>query len=82
MHQERSDSLPRRIGFSSGKNKPVSSTDDTRYTATAHLFIADPFGGDKRSLKQKISGLFQTHPPAERSYPHLAWYGHLNPYGT
>jgi heat shock protein HtpX len=34
-------------------------------TATAHLFIADPFGGDKRSLKQKISGLFQTHPPAE-----------------
>lgn len=34
-------------------------------TATAHLFIADPFAGDKRSLKQKISGLFQTHPPAE-----------------
>lgn len=33
--------------------------------ATAHLFIADPFGGDSRSLRQKISGLFQTHPPAE-----------------
>jgi heat shock protein HtpX len=33
--------------------------------ATAHLFIADPFGGDKRSLRQKISNLFQTHPPAE-----------------
>jgi Zn-dependent protease with chaperone function len=33
-------------------------------TATAHLFIADPFGGDKRSLKEKISSLFQTHPPA------------------
>jgi heat shock protein HtpX len=33
-------------------------------TATAHLFIADPFGGDSRSLGQKISGLFQTHPPA------------------
>ena len=33
--------------------------------ATAHLFIADPFGGDKRSLKQKISGLFQTHPPVQ-----------------
>jgi heat shock protein HtpX len=32
--------------------------------ATAHLFIADPFGGDTRSLRQKISGLFQTHPPA------------------
>lgn len=33
-------------------------------TATAHLFIADPFGGDKRTLTQKISNLFQTHPPA------------------
>jgi len=32
--------------------------------ATAHLFIADPFGNQKRSLGQKISGLFQTHPPA------------------
>lgn len=33
--------------------------------ATAHLFIADPFGGtQKKSLTQKISGLFQTHPPA------------------
>lgn len=33
-------------------------------TATAHLFIADPFAHDKRSIGQKISGLFQTHPPA------------------
>lgn len=34
-------------------------------TATAHLFIADPFGGgEKRSLSQKIGNLFQTHPPA------------------
>ena len=32
--------------------------------ATAHLFIADPFGSEKRSIGQKISGLFQTHPPA------------------
>lgn len=32
--------------------------------ATAHLFIADPFGNKKNSLTQKISGLFQTHPPA------------------
>jgi heat shock protein HtpX len=32
--------------------------------ATAHLFIADPFGNQKKSLTQKISGLFQTHPPA------------------
>lgn len=34
--------------------------------ATAHLFIADPFGGKKkRSMMQRIGGLFQTHPPAE-----------------
>ncbi len=33
--------------------------------ATAHLFIADPFGGEERSLLSKIGGLFQTHPPAE-----------------
>jgi len=32
--------------------------------ATAHLFIADPFAGEKRSFTQKIGGLFQTHPPA------------------
>ncbi len=32
--------------------------------ATAHLFISDPYGGEK-SIGQKISGLFQTHPPAE-----------------
>jgi heat shock protein HtpX len=36
--------------------------------ATAHLFIADPYGGEgKRSFKERISGLFATHPPvAER----------------
>jgi heat shock protein HtpX len=33
--------------------------------ATAHLFIADPFGPTKKTLGQKISNLFQTHPPAE-----------------
>ncbi|NCN52336.1 M48 family metalloprotease [Candidatus Parcubacteria bacterium] len=33
--------------------------------ATAHLFIADPFGKDKKGIGQKISGLFQTHPPAQ-----------------
>lgn len=32
--------------------------------ATAHLFIADPFGGEAKSIGAKISGLFQTHPPA------------------
>lgn len=31
--------------------------------ATAHLFIADPFGSDKQTFGQKLSNLFQTHPP-------------------
>ncbi len=34
-------------------------------TATAHLFIADPFGHSKKSLTQKLSAMFQTHPPAD-----------------
>ena len=34
--------------------------------ATAHLFISDPFGKEgKRSITQRIGGLFQTHPPAQ-----------------
>lgn len=33
--------------------------------ATAHLFIADPYGSGEQTLGQKIGGLFQTHPPAE-----------------
>jgi heat shock protein HtpX len=33
--------------------------------ATAHLFISDPFGQKKRSIGNRIAGLFQTHPPAE-----------------
>jgi heat shock protein HtpX len=32
--------------------------------ATAHLFISDPYGGQKQTMWQKIGGLFQTHPPA------------------
>lgn len=36
-----------------------------RSTATAHLFIADPNGGGEKSIGQKITGLFQTHPHAE-----------------
>lgn len=32
--------------------------------ATAHLFIADPFKEEKPGFMQKMSGLFQTHPPA------------------
>ncbi len=35
--------------------------------ATAHLFISDPFQDGRLGVMQKISGLFQTHPPvAER----------------
>jgi heat shock protein HtpX len=34
--------------------------------ATAHLFISDPYGGEgRRSIGQRISALFATHPPAE-----------------
>ncbi len=36
-----------------------------RSTATAHLFIADPNGAGEKSIGQKLSGLFQTHPAAE-----------------
>ena len=32
--------------------------------ATAHLFISDPFQEKNQGVRQKISGLFQTHPPA------------------
>tara|TARA_B100000508_G_C11461072_1_gene279287 strand:- start:2479 stop:3321 length:843 start_codon:yes stop_codon:yes gene_type:complete len=39
--------------------------------ATAHLFISDPFQGEKRSLMQKIGGLFQTHPPAQERISRL-----------
>lgn len=34
--------------------------------ATAHLFIADPFGGEQKpSFAQRVNSWFQTHPPAE-----------------
>jgi heat shock protein HtpX len=34
--------------------------------ATAHLFISDPYGPErKKSMSQRINGLFATHPPAE-----------------
>ncbi len=32
--------------------------------ATAHLFIADPFRFEKRGIMERVSSLFQTHPPA------------------
>jgi heat shock protein HtpX len=34
-----------------------------RSHATAHLFIADPYGGrERRSIGERIGGLFATHP--------------------
>lgn len=44
----------------SGANIPMKKASH----ATAHLFISDPFAGGKRSVWQKIGGLFHTHPPA------------------
>jgi heat shock protein HtpX len=31
--------------------------------ATAHLFIANPYGNEKKTFAEKVSNLFQTHPP-------------------
>jgi heat shock protein HtpX len=46
----------------SGAHMPMEKTSH----ATAHLFISDPYGGGgRRSIGQRISGLFATHPPAE-----------------
>ena len=33
--------------------------------ATAHLFIANPFGSTERGLASKLNALFATHPPTE-----------------
>ncbi|MCA9362579.1 M48 family metallopeptidase [Candidatus Kaiserbacteria bacterium] len=43
--------------------------------ATAHLFISDPFQEKKRGIAQKISGLFQTHPPAADRIARLRNFG-------
>jgi heat shock protein HtpX len=55
-------------GLASALEKISSSRQPmkTANHATAHLFISDPFGGEKRSFWQKIGGLFQTHPPATK----------------
>lgn len=45
--------------------------------ATAHLFISDPFTGERRGLMQKMSGWFQTHPPAEERISRLRNMGAL-----
>lgn len=53
-------------GLASALEKISNSGIKMRKTshATAHLFIADPFQAESVGIKQKISGLFQTHPPA------------------
>jgi heat shock protein HtpX len=40
------------------------------HTATAHLFISNPFGA------QKIGSLFSTHPPVEERIAALRGMGH------
>lgn len=45
----------------SGSHQPMKRASH----ATAHLFISDPYAAEgKRSIGEKISGLFATHPPA------------------
>jgi heat shock protein HtpX len=51
------EGLARALEKISGYNMPMKVAS----TATAHLFISNPFGGKKTS----ISNLFQTHPPIE-----------------
>jgi len=51
----------------SGANVPMKRAS----TATAHLFINDPFGGSKQGIMQKIGGMFQTHPPAQERISRL-----------
>ena len=51
------DGLASALQKISGTNIPMQHANN----ATAHLFIANPFG----SAGQKISGLFSTHPPVE-----------------
>lgn len=51
------EGLARALEKISSYGKPMKNT----HTATAHLFISDPFGAGK-----KISSLFQTHPPTEK----------------
>lgn len=45
-------------------------------TATAHLFIADPFAGTEQTLWQRIGNLFQTHPPASERIARLRGMNH------
>jgi len=55
-------------GLASALEKISSFKQPMRHAshATAHLFIANPFGPEKkRSFGQKVSALFSTHPPAE-----------------
>jgi len=55
-------------GLASALEKITSHAQPMKHAsnATAHLFISDPFqGAKKKSMMQRIGGLFQTHPPAE-----------------
>ena len=51
----------------SAYSRPMRRAND----ATAHLFIADPFGAKKQGFAQRIHNLFQTHPPVEERIKRL-----------
>lgn len=57
----------------SGYQQPMKKTSH----ATAHLFISDPFGKQKKGFMSKLGGLFQTHPPAEERIAKLRGMGQL-----
>lgn len=57
----------------SSYNQPMQKTSH----ATAHLFISDPFGKQKKGFMSKLGGLFQTHPPAEERIAKLRGMGQL-----
>lgn len=60
-------------GLASALEKISQNTQPMRRVshATAHLFISDPFKDNKRGVRQKISGLFTTHPPVQERISRL-----------
>lgn len=52
----------------SGYSQPMQRAN----TATAHLFISNPFGGGS-GLGKKVAGLFSTHPDTEARVKALTW---------
>lgn len=55
---------PQGLASALGKISAYSGTMKRANHATAHLFIANPFGANKKE-RSWLSGLFSTHPPVE-----------------